>query len=129
MTNYFAAQEYLNTVREQLADETAPYRYTDITIFRALNVAMGEISRIRPDIFIDLKYQTPIFKGPLNDGVPGLFKTNYMSNSVPVPSSLFMPICWYMSAYCQFTDTDDTQDVRAQSFNQKFVGSLLSLAA
>lgn len=141
--NYLALQDYYNLTRELLQDQIPPFRYLDRTIINAFNNAMFEISRIRPEVFLNIKYQTPITKGPLDDGIPGLYLVsgitpptpgvpepgNVNSPLVPIPSSLFMSVCWYMSSYCQFTDTDDTQDVRAQNFAIKFTGSLLQLAA
>jgi hypothetical protein len=141
--NYLNQQAYYNITRELLQDQIPPFRYTDQTIVNSLNHALFEISRIRPDVFIDIKYQIPITKGPLNDGVPGFYIVsgivtptpgvpepgNTNSPLVPIPSSLFMAVCWYCSSYVQFLDVDDTQDVRSQSFSAKFTGSLLQLAA
>jgi hypothetical protein len=142
--NYYQSQDYYNRVRSLLQDLVPPFRYSDQTVMDALNSAIGEISRVRPDVFLDLKYQRPLpKKGSLDDGIPGLYTvsgitpitpgnttpSNSSSPIVSIPGSLFMPTLWYMSSYCQFIDVDDTQDVRAQSFSQKFIGSLIQLAA
>ena len=36
----------------------------------ALNIGLGEMGRIRPDMFLDLKYQRPLRKGDTDDGTP-----------------------------------------------------------
>ena len=90
---------------------------------------MFEAARIRPDLFLDFKYQQPLpKKARPNDGIPQLFNINRPNDTVPIPSTLFMAIQWYMAGLCQFFDVDDTQDARAAAFNQKFMGALMTLA-
>ena len=72
---YPTVTHYVATARLLLQDEIAPYRYPDQTIIIALNVAMDELGRLRPDILLDLKYQNPLTKGDTGDGVPGPYST------------------------------------------------------
>lgn len=131
MAQYFPVTQYIGDVRSFLQDLIGPpYRYSDDNICTALNDAVGEISRIRPDIFLDPKYQLPLPRqSPLSDMVPGLFVSTSETDIVPIPRSYYQPVIWYMSGLLQWWDTDDTQDVRAQSFHAKFLGALLSMAA
>lgn len=129
--NYFALSVYYDQVRSFLQDLVPPYRYPDATIFSSINTAISEMARIRPDIFLDLKYQQPlILAGPYNDGIPALLSATPNQNMIlPIPQTYFMPVIWYVCGLIQFIDVDDTQDVRAQSFHQKFIGSMLTQAA
>jgi len=118
----------MTQTRSFLQDFDQPYRYTDDTVVAALNSAMFELSRIRPDIFLTNKYKIPLACcGPLMDMIPQLFNATRPNITVPIPSSLFMAVNWYMAGLIQFYDVDDTQDVRAQSFSQKFQGAVMGL--
>lgn len=131
MSQYFQVSDYLAAVRLMLQDLVGPpYRYSDDNIVAALNTAIGEISRVRPDIFLDTKYQQPLpRRGPLNDLVPGIFVSTRTTDVVAIPRTYYQPTLWYMEGLLQFYDVDDTQDIRAQSFHQKFLGALMTLAA
>jgi hypothetical protein len=126
---YFRVSDYLNATRTALQDLIAPYRYTDDRIVDALNAAMFEISRIRPDIFLDLKYQQPLKKGDTNEGAPNMFMSTRLTDAVPIPAKYRLPIQWYMEGVLQLTDVTDTQDQRAQAFIAKFQTQLMSLSA
>ena len=121
-----------------MQDRIAPYRYMDIQIIDALNVAMQEAQRIRPDIFLDLKYQQRINPNDLDDG----FITSYYTTSdiafdtsnnyipakgtlVPISSRYNDPIIWYMGGHLQLLDIEDTQDQRGVAFLAKFSQRLL----
>ena len=121
--------DYVSTTRLALQDLIAPYRYTDDSIVGALNAAMFEISRIRPDLFLDLKYQRPIQKGDINAGIPALFVSTTQTDTVPIPSKYRQPVQWYMEGLLQLLDVTDTQDQRAQAFLAKFQQQLLSVSA
>ena len=127
---YFKVSDYVSATRTALQDVIGPpYRYTDDNIVNALNSAMFEVSRIRPDIFLDLKYQQPLQQGDIDEGAPPLFISTRMSAMVPVPGKYRLPIQWYMEGILQFLDMADTQDGRAQAFVQKFQTQLTSLTA
>lgn len=138
---YPSVTHYVLLARLELQDEIAPYRYTDSIIVRALNTAMAELGRIRPDMFLDLKYQRPLAKGDTGDGVPGYFTTadialdsdgNYAESQgtpVPIPVKYMTPVEWFIYGWCQFLDVTDTQDQRAQAFLAKFQQQLLTVNA
>ena len=131
MTQYFPVSQYVGDVRLFLQDLVGPpYRYSDDNIITGLNDAVSEISRVRPDIFLSSKYQQPLpHRSPINDLVPGLFVSSNQTQIVPIPRTYYQSAIWYISGLIQFWDVDDTQDVRAQSFHAKFLGSLMSTAA
>jgi hypothetical protein len=131
MTQYFQVSDYLANTRSFLQDLIGPpYRYADADIVFALNTAVAEISRLRPDLFLEYKYQHPLpRKSYPDDLVPGLFTSTRTTDVVPIPRTYYQPTIWYMAGLLQAWDVDDTQDVRAQMFSQKFVGALTSLVA
>jgi hypothetical protein len=126
---YFQVSDYLSATRTALQDLIAPNRYTDDMVVNALNAAMFEISRIRPDIFLDLKYQQPLRKGDINEGAPSMFVATRPNDMVPIPAKYRQPVQWYMEGLLQLTDVTDTQDQRAQAFLAKFQQQLMTLSA
>ena len=138
---YVDVTHYVYMARLELQDMILPYRYEDTTMVRALNRAIAELSRLRPDILLDLKYQRPFAKGDLGDGIPGQYATtdigfddsgNYLEGAgtaVPIPSKYISVIEWFMPGWLQFLDVTDTQDQRAQGFMAKFQAHLITLNA
>jgi hypothetical protein len=130
MPHYFKVGDYLNATRQFVQDTVGPpYRYSDDTIVDTLNNAMYEIARVRPDVFLDSKWVRPLPpRAAPSDNIPKIFSVNNLNDWVPIPSTLFMAVKWYMAGLLQFYDVDDTQDARAAAFNQKFQGALMTLA-
>jgi hypothetical protein len=138
MQPYATVTAYVVGARNQLQDLVAPYRYTDDLIVGALNQAMVEVSRIRPDIFLDLKYNQSLKKGDLGDGMPAVYTTasdmdagydTTKGTVVPIPGKYIEPVRWYVAGFLQLYDVTDTQDQRAQAFLQKFNTQMLTLTA
>ena len=126
---YFRVNDFLSATRTALQDLVAPNRYTDDMIVNSLNAAMFEISRIRPDILLDLKYQQPLKKGDIGEGAPNMFVSTRLNDAVPIPAKYRQPVQWYMEGLLQLTDVTDTQDQRAQAFLAKFQQQLMTLSA
>jgi len=133
--NYSPVGGYIATIRMLLQDFIAPYRYDDPTIVDSINTALAEMARIRPDIFLDLKYKNRFKPGDTDDGyweVPQNPTTGAPLNPhniVPVPDKYYQPLCWYAAGWCQLFDVADTQDQRANAFLQKFNQHMLSVSA
>ena len=130
--HYLSVADVVRIARDQLQDLIGPpYRYEDQQVIDALNTGISEMGRIRPDIFIDLKYQRPLRKGDINEGVPTPFTVDDITAAtlVPVPSKVLTPLQWYINGWLQLTDNNDTTDQRAQAFLVKFNTELLGLTA
>jgi hypothetical protein len=138
--HYRTASSYVSLARLTLQDEIIPYRYPDQTLVDGLNLALDELTRIRPDMYLDLKYQHPLVKGDIDDGEPGYYAlSDIVANGdgtygpggtlVPVPSKYTQAIDWFIAGWVQFLDVTDTQDQRAQGFLQKFQTHLTTLTA
>lgn len=145
MQLYATVGAYLYSTRTRLQDLIFPYRYSDPQIVAALNSALFDAQRIRPDIFLDLKYQRPLKKGDIGDGaINAYYNLNdlvYLAppnntvvdptqgSYVPIPSKFSESVVWYMSGQLQLFDVNDATDQRAQAFMQKFQQELLSVSA
>jgi hypothetical protein len=139
---YRTVTGYMAIARLGLQDGVSPYRYTDQTLLYALNIGLAEMGRIRPDIFLDLKYQRPLRKGDTDDGYPpgylladiafqpdGITYDTTKGAMVPVPVKYVSSLDWFISGWSQFLDVTDTQDARAQGFIAKFQSHLTTLTA
>ena len=138
---YVDVTHYVYMARLELQDLIQPYRYADTTLVRALNRGLAELSRLRPDILLDLKYQSPLRKGDIGDGIPGGYTPNdigfdeaghYLEGAgtaVPIPSKYVSSLEWFMGGWMQFLDVTDTQDARASGFLAKFHSHLITLSA
>lgn len=135
---YNTVTDYVISARNRMQDKIQPYRYSDGQIIDALNVALQETQRVRPDIFLDLKYQQKIQPNDLDEGFisqyynttdivvdsTGSIYTPAQGTMVPIPSAYNDPIIWYIGAHLQFLDVDDTQDQRGIAFLTKFIQRL-----
>lgn len=138
---YRTVTGYVAIARKLLADAVQPYRYDDNTLVLTLNQGLAEMGRIRPDIFLDLKYQAPLRKGDTDDGSPPLYGVSDIATNpdgsynvakgtlVPVPRRYQVPLDWWMAGWPQFFDVADTQDQRAQGFVAKFQSHLTTITA
>jgi|HubBroStandDraft_5_1064220.scaffolds.fasta_scaffold16980_2 hypothetical protein len=138
---YRTVTAYLAIARLNLQDAVSPYRYPDANLVLALNIGLGEMGRIRPDMYLDLKYQRPLRKGDIDDGFPPTYSTADIAlNSdgtydpakgtlVPIPVKYASAMDWFINGWMQFLDVTDTQDQRAQGFLGKFQSHLTTLSA
>lgn len=131
---YHPVSDYVAAVRGLLQDLIPPFRYTDLDVVRSLNNCMAEISRIRPDIFLDLKYQNPLVAGDIRDGVPQLYQAVAsgqslgMAETVAIPSNYYMAVQWHMTGFLQLYDVADSQDQRGAAFIERAKSMFLSIA-
>jgi hypothetical protein len=141
---YSTVGAYLYATRVRLQDLVFPYRYSDPQVIASFNSAISDAQRMRPDMFLDLKYQQPLIKGDIGDGFPDAYYTlndlvyvdppdnttvnPLLGTYTPIPSKYNDAIVWYMSGHLQLYDVNDTQDQRAQAFLTKFQQQLLSVA-
>jgi hypothetical protein len=139
---YATVGAYVYATRTRLQDLIYPYRYTDNQVVAALNNAVSDTQRIRPDILLDLKYQHPLTKGDIGDGFPATYYSLndivYLADGVtvnpvagtyvPIPSKYNDSMIWCMAGHLQLYDVNDTQDQRANAFLQKFQQQLLSVS-
>lgn len=125
---FFLVENYVKEARVLLQDLVQPYRYDDDGLVTALNAAMYEIARIRPDILADCKYRGRLPKAKLlDDNIPELFSSDAQQEPVPIPPPYKMATIYYLCGNAQLRDVEDTTDVRAEGFMQKFNDAMTSL--
>lgn len=125
----FQVSDYMGETRVMLQDTVGPpFRYPDDNLLMALNQAMGEIARLRPDILMDMKYQTrlnPTYR--LSDNIPPTFTSANENAMVPVPSQYKLAVLQFMCGMTELIDAEDTTDARAAGFMSMFAKSLATL--
>lgn len=116
-------QAYLDRARVLLQDKLAPYRYTDDEYVQALNLAVLEIRRLRPDMM------RAYFRA--EGGLPEYFATpaDKLAEKVAVDPMYRVAVLYYMCGHIQLQDEEDVTDARAAGFINKFNAHLLSLSA
>lgn len=128
-SSYLQSGYYYQALRLLLQDLVEPYRYDDTTLTFCLNSGIREFTRLRPDIFLDPKYQQPLRKGDLGKGSEGVkFDPLKLNTVIPVPEQYQQALLLYANGLAQFLDVADTQDQRAAAFLQKAQTILLTVA-
>lgn len=85
----------------------ASYRYSDASLLEALNLAIGEVARLRPDLLFKL----------LRNGVP------YYSNdltTVDLDARYATSLLMFITGWAQLRDQEEGQDQRAAGLITKF---------
>lgn len=123
-------RDYVCRARGLLQDLVAPYRYSDDTLMVGLSLAMGEISRVRPDIIVADRYD--VGTNETDQTVPFselVFDPTVPSDTVPVPPQYRMALLTFIVGFAQLHDNEDVEDARAAALLNKFVSQLLAVAA
>lgn len=100
--------DYIGAARIQLQDTRLPYRWTEDRYYIALNAAISEAGRLRPDFWLS--------------GTIPQYETGDQVIDVNVMYRL--PIVFYVVGWLQTSDMEDTNDQRAISFLSRFSASL-----
>lgn len=108
-------QDLVTDVRRLILDKVAPFRYDDDSIITALNIAMQEARRLRPDFFV-CRYGNHV---PQFQAVSG--------DSIPVESQFRLAFEFGVCAHVLLRDEEDIQDARANSFLDKFHDMLVGV--
>lgn len=112
-------QNYVDQARVLLQDKVVPYRYDDTTLVNALNDAVAEMARLRPDL---------VFKLMRSMNFP-LYSSGAMSTAVTIDYRYRPTVLNYIVGFAQLADMEDTTDARSAAFMQAFTARLLSLQA
>lgn len=113
MAFFDTVQDYNTEARRLLQDNVAPYRYADATITTALNQAIQEARRLRPDLFLASPSALPNM----------VLLTDDMSWLDVQYRAAFL---LYAVGHCEAFDAEPAQDARASAFLQGFVARLTS---
>ena len=109
-------QDLVTRARRILQDEDAAnYRYTDQSLLDSANDAMREVRRIRPDLFVRLKFATPI--------------TDDLSYEIPIEGFYFMSLVYLTSGMQMLRDDEFSIDSRAVNLLNKGTSQLQTTKA
>lgn len=111
-------QKYVDRSRALLQDTSAPYRYSDADLVAALNLAIIEARRLRPDLM------RSFFRAV--DGLPE-YSESSLSAEVEIDVQYRMAFVYYIVGHTQLRDEEDVTDARASVFLNKFTSQLLAI--
>ena len=104
--------DYIAAARIQLQDTTPAPRFLDTEFQLALDIALDEAYRIRPDFFIGV-----VVKSIVSEPV---------TYEPPIPRGYQSAFLYYMCGYTQLRDDEETTDTRSSAFLNKFIAQLLT---
>ena len=96
----------MDYVRVLLQDTLEPYRYPIEDLIVALNMAMLDARRLRPDLFLYTPTEVPFY--------------SITSEVIDIDQQYRMALVFFVAGQAQFRDEEDVQDARAAAFLQKF---------
>jgi hypothetical protein len=111
--------DVIDQIRILLQDtdnSSGQYRYSTDSILLSLNQGMVDLYRMRPDIFLSLKFVIPVYNSTEPDTLIGI-EMQYIS-----------PLVFYTVGLVQARDDEQTQDARAAAFLQTFKGAVLTVS-
>lgn len=111
--NLESVSDYIEDARTLLLDRTSPYRYGDISLLVALNLALLDGRRIRPDLFV-YKHGNVVPSFSVVDG-----------QRVPIEPQFRKAFVYGMVAHALARDQEDVQDQRSNLF----MGVMFSILA
>jgi hypothetical protein len=111
-------QDYIDRARGILVDSVEPYRYPDQDLVEALNMAVMEARRLRPELM------RSFFRGSLPE-----FQASDTTAAVPIDPMYRSAFLYYVCGHAHLRDDEVTTDSRAAGFLNKFVAQLLTQQA
>lgn len=102
--NLMSVEQLIKGARTLLLDKVRPYRYTDTSLVAALNLAILEMRRVRPDLFL-LRYR---IDPPQFEAVSG--------QSLEIEPQFRLAVEYYTAGHALLRDQEDVQDKRATTF-------------
>ena len=112
--------DYVAQARSLLQDKISPVRYSDGDLIDALNLALLEARKLRPDLFLGAS--------------PGALAVTSIGGTTPDPMSAIdeqyrVPLLYYIVGHALERDEEDGSERRAEQFKMRFIGKMLVLAA
>ena len=120
---YNTVADYVTDARNLLQDKIPEYRYDEESVLTALNVALLETRRQRPDLFV--------FNLPVRGQVQAFTKVD--DTYVEMEPQFRLGLVYRTCGHALARDQEDVQDIRATSFfglaNAVFLGRGLGVVA
>ena len=107
---------FITEARGLLLDEAVPYRYSDASLVSALNMAIEESYRLRPDMWLSF------FELPLPQ-----YLVAAPTDVVVIPKGFKTAFLFFITGHIQLRDAEDVSDARAGSLLSAFANKLLTV--
>ena len=107
--------DYITEARRLLQDERPPYRYADANLISALNFAVLDARRLRPDLFLGGFETLPAYA--------------LSSDAVALEPMYRRAFVWAIVGSVGLNDAEPAQDQRATYFMTRFTNTLLAVGA
>lgn len=108
--------DLVDTARVLLQDRVEPFRYETGQLVVALNIALQDARRIRPDIFVP-KFEIPVYSSADMNAV------------IQFPDFYKSALLYFVVGFAQLRDQEDTSDQRAGVLIAKFATELTGVYA
>lgn len=105
--------DIIESSRELLQDEVAPYRYSDDRMVRTYNGALREAFRIRPDLFLDVSYVLPTYT------------TSDFATSLIIEEQFYNAVVAFIVGWVELADDEFALDGRAAALLTAFRNQLI----
>lgn len=115
-TTLRTVDDYMTDARVLLQDQVVPYRYEDPSLLTALNVAILEGYRVRPDLFLSYRGNLPTF-------------TEVGATVVCIEQQFRLAFLFGLCAHAFVRDQEDIQDARYSEFMGTFYDILIGRRA
>jgi hypothetical protein len=124
--------DYISDARTLLQDRIVPYRYSTISLIAALNLALLEVRRIRPDLLWDNLDNVPNYDWndamstlvPGTDGNADDDDNPTWTQWVPIEQQFRTAVVYGIGAHALARDQEDIQDEAANDFRTTFENML-----
>jgi len=113
MPELVTVADYITEARRILQDQDDPKRYPDGDLIAAINIALMEARRIRPDLFLGRFNDLPSVSDPADE--------------VKIDPMYRPSVLYYITGRVELRDSEDTKDQRATVLMNKFVAQLLTV--
>lgn len=114
-------QDYLDQARVLLQDTEEPYRYSDQELVDALNMAIMDTRRLRPDLMKAYFNATT--------GVPSHTTTSMSSTAVDIDQMYRVAFVYYICGNASMRDDENNEDQRSAAFMARYSAQLLTTQA
>lgn len=115
MATLDTVQKVITECRVLLQDTVAPYRYAENELIEALNIAVLEARRLRPELFLNGFSSLPSYSAGTDAfSIDPMYRPSFI---------------YYVAGRAQLRDDEPSQDQRATVLMNKFIAQLLSITA
>lgn len=111
-------EDVITRAREILQDtNNAQYRYSDQSMINAVNDAILEIQRVRPDLLLGVSFD------------PGDADLNNLTIELPVATTFFQSLVYMTAGQMMLRDDEFAVDARAVQLLNKGLAQLITVTA